>query len=173
MTNNRSLMHRNAMLMGTWLGGFWIFKFIFFPLGLLYPFCSMIFMGLTISMPYMAYKWVNMYRDNMLGGSITFAHAYMFSLYMFLFASLLTTIAHYVYFAFIDQGFLYETYSQTTTMLEVQGGKEIQELTAQFNEALDAFKTLTPIDITLNIMSWNFTCGIFLSLIIALFVKKK
>jgi len=38
MTENKGYLQRYAMLFGTYLGGFWILKFILFPLGLTTPF---------------------------------------------------------------------------------------------------------------------------------------
>ena len=38
MTENRGYMQRYAMLFGTYMGGFWILKFILFPVGLSVPF---------------------------------------------------------------------------------------------------------------------------------------
>ncbi len=38
MAENRGYMQRYAMLFGTYMGGFWILKFILFPVGLSVPF---------------------------------------------------------------------------------------------------------------------------------------
>ena len=50
MAENRGYMQRYAMLFGTYMGGFWILKFILFPVGLSVPFLLFLFMGLTLCM---------------------------------------------------------------------------------------------------------------------------
>ncbi len=46
MTENKGYLQRYAMLSGTYLGGFWILKFILFPLGVTVPFFIFLFIGL-------------------------------------------------------------------------------------------------------------------------------
>ena len=59
MAENKGYM-QYAMLFGTYLGGYWILKFILFPLGLTIPFLSFLFVGLTLCVPFMGYllKWI-------------------------------------------------------------------------------------------------------------------
>ena len=54
MAENKGYM-QYAMLFGTYLGGYWILKFILFPLGLTIPFLSFLFVGLTLCVPFMGY----------------------------------------------------------------------------------------------------------------------
>ena len=53
-----------------------------------------------------------MYRDKICGGSIQFSHAMLFTIFMYMFASLLVAVAHYAYFQFIDHGFIINSYIQ-------------------------------------------------------------
>ena len=99
------------MLFGTYLGGFWILKFILFPLGISVPFLFSIFIGLTLCVPFMAYYYVRMYRNMVCGGTISFLHAWIFTVFMYMFAALLTAVAHYIYIRFIDQGFISVSYT--------------------------------------------------------------
>lgn len=106
------------MLFGTYLGGYWILKFILFPLGLTTPFLSFLFMGLTICVPFMGYYYVRMYRNTACGGSISFLHAWIFTVFMYMFAALLTAMAHYIYFRFIDHGFVINAYESQIDILK-------------------------------------------------------
>ena len=45
MAENRGYMQRYAMLFGTYMGGFWILKFILFPVGLSGSFFTFPFHG--------------------------------------------------------------------------------------------------------------------------------
>lgn len=109
MAENKGYM-QYAMLFGTYLGGYWILKFILFPLGLTIPFLSFLFVGLTLCVPFMGYYYVRMYRNTVCGGGISFLHAWIFTVFMYMFAALLTAVAHYIYFRFIDHGFVINAY---------------------------------------------------------------
>lgn len=102
-------MQRYAMLFGTYMGGFWILKFILFPVGLSVPFLLFLFMGLTLCVPFMGYYYARMYRNQVCGGGISFLHAWIFTVFMYMFAALLAAVAHYIYFRFIDHGYVINT----------------------------------------------------------------
>lgn len=106
MAENRGYMQRYAMLFGTYMGGFWILKFILFPVGLSVPFLLFLFMGLTLCVPFMGYYYARMYRNQVCGGGISFLHAWIFTVFMYMFAALLAAVAHYIYFRFIDHGYV-------------------------------------------------------------------
>ena len=106
MTENRSYLQKYAMHFGTYMGIYWILKFILFPLGFHIPFLSLLFVILTLAVPFIGYHYVKMYRDKICGGSIQFSHAVLFTIFMYMFASLLVAVAHYAYFQFIDHGFI-------------------------------------------------------------------
>ena len=82
MTENRGYMQRYAMLFGTYMGGFWILKFILFPVGLSVPFLLFLFMGLTLCVPFMGYYYARMYRNQVCGGGISFLHAWIFTVFI-------------------------------------------------------------------------------------------
>lgn len=109
MAENRGYMQRYAMLFGTYMGGFWILKFILFPVGLSVPFLLFLFMGLTLCVPFMGYYYARMYRNQVCGGGISFLHAWVFTVFMYMFAALLAAVAHYIYFRFIDHGYVINT----------------------------------------------------------------
>ena len=97
MAENKGYMQRYAMLFGTYMGVFWISKFILFPIGLSVPFLLFLFMGLTLCVPFMGYYYARMYRNHVCGGGISFLHAWIFTVFMYIFAALLAAVAHYIY----------------------------------------------------------------------------
>ena len=107
------------MLFGTYMGVFWILKFILFPLGLKYnlPFLSFLFMGLTLCVPFMGYYYLRIYRNQVCGGAINFLPAWLFTVSMYIFSALLTAVAHYIYFRYIDHGFILDTYENLLSSL--------------------------------------------------------
>ena len=52
------------MAAGTIMGTFWIFKFIFLPLGMSMPVFMLVFGVLTICVPFIGYRLACHYRDN-------------------------------------------------------------------------------------------------------------
>lgn len=166
-------MQRYAMLFGTYMGGYWILKFIFFPLGLTTPFLSLLFIGLTLCVPFMGYHYVKMYRNRVCEGSIGFLQAWIFTVFMYMFAALLTAVAHYIYFRFIDQGYVISAYESQIDILSQSGVPEMEAYTNVFQDTLDTAKSLTPIDITMQLVSWNVFCGSLLAIPTALFVMRR
>ena len=92
---------------------------------------------------------------------------------MYIFAALLTAVAHYIYFRFIDHGFIINTYE---TMLDTFSQSNIPGVEAyvdQLEEVMEVMQTLTPIDITMQLMSQNVFYGSLLAIPTALFVMRR
>lgn len=173
MTENRGLMQRYAMLLGTYMGVFWILKFILFPLGMTVPFCSLMFMALTLCVPFMGYYYARMYRNTACGGFIGFGHAWWFTTMMYMFAAVLTAVAHYVYFRYIDQGFMVNTCEEQIDLIASGNLPGMDTYVNTLREALAGLKRLTPIDITMQMISQNVFIGTILAVPTALFVARK
>lgn len=173
MTDNKGYLQRYAMLFGTYLGGFWILKFILFPLGLNVPFLFFLFAGLTLCVPFMAYYYVRLYRNHVCGGTISFLHAWIFTVFMYMFAALLTAAAHYIYFRYIDQGFVLNTYEGMLNGLEREALPGMDIYIEQLKSSLSVIRTLTPIEITMQLMSQNVFYGSLFAIPTALFVMKR
>lgn len=162
------------MHFGTYMGIYWILKFILFPVGLTIPFLMFLFVGLTLGVPFMGYYYARTYRDKVCGGSIKFLQAWVFTVFMYMFAALLTAVVHYIYFRFIDHGFIINTYME---MLEK--GSQTPQFTAmesyitQLKDMLELIRTLPPIDITMQLMSQNVFYGSILAVPTALLVMRK
>ena len=70
---------------------------------------------------------------------------------MYMFAALLTAVAHYIYFRFIDHGFVINAYESQIDILNKSGVPDIEAYTNMFQETLETVKSLTPIDITIEV----------------------
>lgn len=170
---DRSNLQRYSMLMGTYLGIYWVLKFCFFPLGMERPFLMMLFWGLTLAGPFMALYLARIYRDQVLGGVIGFTHAFTFCLFEYLYAALLAAVAHYVYYAFIDSGYILSTYSDLVDQMAQQSQEFSDAYKDQFHQILDLFSAMKPIDMTVEQLSMNLFWGFFLSVFSALALKRK
>lgn len=172
MTENRSYLQKYAMHFGTYMGIYWTLKFILFPLGFTIPFLSFLFVILTLAVPFIGYHYVKTYRDKICGGSIQLSHAILFSIFMYMFASLLVAVAHYIYFQFIDHGFIINSYTQLWDELMTKT-PALQENKEIIKETIETARSLTPINITMQLLSWDMFWGVLLALPTGLMVMKK
>ena len=173
MADNTTSLHKYAMQFGTYMGIYWVVKFVFFPLGLTNPFLLFLFLGLTLGVPFMGYYYAKMFRNKVCGGGISFLQASMFLIFMYMFAALLTAVAHYIYFRFIDNGYIIDTY---LGMLEVYMGVDMPGFEVyidQIKDTLEQVRSMSAIQITMQLFTSNVLNCTILALITALFVMKK
>lgn len=172
MTNYKAIQQRYAMNLGTCMGIFWIVKFALIPLGLQYNYLFLAYTVLTLAVPFIGYRYVAAFRDKECGGIISFSQACLFCLSMYIFASLLASVAHYVYFAWIDNGYMVE---KLTAMLKV--AMEINPVTGSdrelIDEAMKEYAAMTPADFTLQYLSSDIFCCSFLSVLTALVAMRR
>lgn len=174
MTAERPItLQEYAMRFGTYMGLFWIFKFIFLPIGFSIPLLQLLFILMTLFVPVLGYIYTRRYRNQYREGSLSFTQAFSFCFLMYLFASILAALAHYVYFRFIDQGYLLNTYlSQLDNIKDsVSGNMKIS--VEQLISSFEVISSLTPLQLTFQLLSQNFFYGILLSVPTALLTMKK
>lgn len=113
------------------------------------------------------------FRDNVLGGKISFRRAYGYSILTYLYAALLFAVAQYLYFQFLDNGFLVSQYSLQASSPQMQEMMKLYGLTEQdIRFMLENIAALRPIDIALQFFSTNLMLGVFVSLPVALVMRK-
>lgn len=169
----RAVMTRYATFCGTLMGLFWLAKFTLIPLGMVMPLLMFLFLVLSICVPFVAYAMARNFRNRYCGGVMNFGEAWLFLFLTFLYASLLTAMGYYIYFRFIDGGFILNALEETVnefvaTLPQIQR----EQMGAQMRELIHAQRSLTPITIALQQMSQNLMLGAIMALIIAPFVKK-
>ena len=166
-------LQEHAMRFGTAMGLFWIFKFIFLPLGFHVSYLQLLFVILTCSVPFVGYKFARIFRDKYCGGEISFTRAYAFILFMYFFAAMLTSVGHFVYFNFIDNGFITDTYLSQLEILKSNVSGEMEASVEQLMETFNIIASLSPIQLTLQLIFQNIFYGSLLALPTALFVMKR
>ena len=150
MTQNQPIsLQQTSMYFGTLMGIFWIIKFTFLPLGFTIPLLQLLFVLLTFFVPILGYLYARKFRNRYCEGTITFSRAFAFTVLMYLFAALLAAVAHYIYFRYIDNGFLIDSYI---------GQLEAMKPTAK---------------LTFQLISQNFLYGVLLALPTALLVMRR
>ena len=162
-----------ARIDGAYLGLVWIASFAFYICGLTSPALGLAAALLAVGSPVFAALRLRKFRDKARDGIISFRRAVAYYIMTFLYASLLMALAQYIYFAFIDGGYLVSTYSaimstpEAAAMLEASGMDA-----AQMSASISALAQTDPIYIVLNILSMNVTFGIMLSIPAAAIIKK-
>lgn len=175
----------HAMNMGAVVGVYYIGKFCLFPLSLSSTVAALLFLGLTLMVPFLVYHLVKIYRDRCLGGSIEFSRALAYTLLIMGFGSLLAAAAHYIYFAYIDNGLMVGKLTQSIEQLSAIDlstleGTESEGSIAQFNQYIEMLNTtaaqlkaMKPIDMTIGMLSNNISWAIAVSLPTALFASMR
>ncbi len=154
MTNYKPTLQECAMRYGTGMGLLWAFKFMLFPLGLRIPFLQLLFIVLTIGVPFLGYIFAKKFRERM-------------------FASLFVAVVHYIYFRYIDGGFVFEAYRSILNQFKETAGTELTTSLNQFEEAIDLLSGLTPLEMTFQLISQNMFYGMLMAIPTALIVMRK
>ena len=86
---------------------------------------------------------------------------------------MLLAVAQYIYFAYIDQGYLLSMFSQALTAPEVKQALQQAGLQQAMKESLEQLGQLRPIDYALNVLTVNIVIGIVMGLPIAVLMQRK
>ncbi len=159
---------------GALLALLWVISFGCYVVGLSNSIYGMVSLLLALATPFFVARRLRLFRDQVLGGGISFLRAYAFSMLTFFYASVLFALVQYVYMAYLDQGYLLQS------MMRIVGspeGKMLMEgygLTARDMESsLTGLAEMRPIDFSLNVLTANLMVGTFVGIPIALVMQRK
>ena len=156
-----------ALLSLLWIGGF-----ACYILGLANPTMGMLALLLIVASPFFAASRLRHFRDYAREGIITFRRGYAYTVLTFFYGGLLLAVAMFVYFNFIDQGYLLG--KLTDAMNSAEGKTVIQAygMGDQMEQGLRELADMRPIDYALNMLTINITTGFLLGLPIAAFMQR-
>ena len=164
MNQLKAFARQDALL----LGAVWIASFAFVVMAPESIFGSL----LALASPFVVGWRLGRFRDVGRDGIISFRRGYGYSVYTFLYASLLFALAQYLYFRFIDGGtFLQMLNDSVTTFgpLYEQYGLKMQDL----QQALAGMQSLSAVQWAFMLMMQNFFIGFILSIPIAAICARK
>lgn len=149
----------------------WVSSFACYILGISNPMYTLAALTLMIATPFYAARRLRRFRDEDRGGLISFGRGWAYVVYIFFYASVLLALVQYLYFAYMDQGYLLSSF---TSALSSPEGKQVLEQygmqqTAQ--ESLEAMSKMRPIDYALNVLTMNIMTGMVLGVPIAALTK--
>lgn len=169
LKEEKKQFHAFARVDGLIIGAVWVASFCCYVYGLKSPTVGMIGNVLAMLSPMMAYKRVKRFRDYVRDGMLSFWRAVNYYILIFAYAAILFAFVQYVYFAFIDGGYLYHTYLSIVMQPEYEALIKAYGMTiAQAREMMEELSQVPAITIALNIFVFNLGVGIFLSIPAAL-----
>lgn len=149
------------------LGGVWMLSFAFIVMA---P-RSILGGLLALSTPFVVAWLLRRFRDKALDGVISFRRGYAYSVYCFIYASLLFAVVQYVYFRFIDGGqfmqMLTESMKVLTPIYQKNGFNS-----GELQQALEEIKSIPPSQLVFTLLMQNIFIGLFLSVPIAVILRK-
>ena len=166
MENKNSGLMSAAMSYGFSLGIFWIVKYIFYMFSMRFSYLVVIYWGMSLVVPYLAYLLTKRYRED-LGGVISFSQAWRFGVLIYLFAAMLVSIMHYVFYRFVaPPDFLSSAVEQTIASL-----KQMQ-VDSKVISSIESMN-FSPIHMALQGILNNIFYGFILSLPVAALVCRR
>ena len=127
---------------------------------------------LALATPFVVGWRLARFRDVARDGVISFRRGYGFSVYVFLYASLLFALAQYLYFRFVDGGKFLQMLSDSLTTfgpLYEQYGVNMSDM----QQALGGMQSLSAVQWAFMLMMQNFFIGFILSIPIAAICARK
>jgi hypothetical protein len=162
---NKGLLLKSAMFYGLLLGVFWIVKYLFFIWGVTHPSVSVVYWALTPLTIVFAYIFTKVYKI-LIGGWISFFHAWQFGVLLYFFAAVIVSLLHYIFYTYLaPAGYLTDVIDMTMKM--------VKELNPQTEEAILKMPVITPIRMAIQGIFNNLLYGILLSLPVAAMLCRK
>lgn len=159
-----------AMYYGFFMGLFWILKFMLVPFVFRSSVASLAFVVLTIAVPFVGYFMARQYRDRCCpDGRVGLLQAWLFCSLLYVFAALITSVGHYLYFSFLDGGQLVAGYRQILDAV-ASASPEMKATFDVYEETLDLLASMSPVQLTIQLISNNVFYGLWLALPTALIV---
>ena len=162
-----------ARVDGALLALLWIASFACYVVGIANPLYGMMAMVLMVATPFFVALRLGKFRDHGRDGIISLSRGWAYSVYVFFYAAILLAVAQYVYFAYIDQGYLLQSFTMALSTPESKQMMEQYGITQAMDESLEMMGQLRPIDYALNMLTANIMVGVVLGLPIATLMRRK
>lgn len=157
---------------GFFLALLWIASFACYIMGITNGLLGMVAMMLAVMTPFFVAGRLRKFRDEGREGVISFRRSYAYTVFVFFYGAVLLAVAQFVYFAYLDNGYLLSTYSKIVSSSE---GKELIKqygMSQMVNDSLSEMASLRPIDFALNILTVNIIIGFVLGVPIGLVMQR-
>lgn len=156
---------------GLFMGLLWIASFACFVGGFQNQILMLACMVFMLSTPFLAAKRLKVFRDYAREGSISFNRAFAYSILIFFYGSLILAAAIFVYFSFLDNGYLYAEIVKTYSRPEME--PTLKQIGMTVKDIITLYSAYRPIDFAMQSITSNVTFGIFFSIPIAALLRKQ
>ena len=157
---------------GFFLALLWIASFACYIMGISNGLMGMAAIMMAVMTPFFVAGRLRKFRDEGREGVISFRRSYAYTVFVFFYGAVLLAVAQFLYFAYMDNGYLLSTFSKIVTSAE---GKEMLQqygMTQVAEDSLTEMASLRPIDYALNILTVNIMIGFVLGVPIGLAMQK-
>ena len=166
MKDEKNLLLKSAMVYGLIMGLFWAVKYVFFALSVSFPFLSFVYWGLTFSVPFLLATLILHFRvyapDN-----ISFSRDWTLGVLIYIFAALFVSLEHYVFYRYLaPPNFIADSMNSAIALINESGVSE------EVKETVEAMRTPTPIQMTIQGIFNNILYGVIVSLPVALITSR-
>ena len=170
-TVTRKSLLQHSMEGGVWLGLYLIVRFAFMVMGLYYSVANLIALALFAGTPFVLYRIMMVYHRNNSYISF-FSLLWMMGIMLFFFTSLISSLAQYIYYVYINPDYIRVQFQSAVELMESL------DLMAKDPSLLDAMKAglekgnvPSPMSVVVERMWVNLFFGSLLSAAIAWLVK--
>ncbi|WP_028904382.1 DUF4199 domain-containing protein [Prevotella sp. P6B4] len=158
---------------GFFLAILWIVSFASYIIGLSNQLLAMASLLMVVSTPFFVANRLRKFRDEGREGVISFGRSYAYTIFVFFYGAILLAVAQYLYFAYLDDGYLVNSFSKMMTSEEGRTMLEQYGMTKVIDESLTEMATTRPIDYALNVLTINILLGFIFGVPIGLIMQKK
>ena len=158
---------------GALLSLLWISGFICYVQGLTSQLMGMAALLLIVVSPFFAANRLRHFRDEAREGIISFRRGYAYTIFTYFYAGLLLAAVLYVYFAFIDGGYLIAKLTEAMTSDAGRQAMQSYGMADQLEDSLHELAEMRPIDFALNMLTINIMTGCLLGVPIAALMQRK
>ena len=157
---------------GALLALLWMATFFLYIIGVENQMLGLAALLLMVYTPIFVGERLGKFRDYGREGLISFRRAYAYTVLVFFYGGVLFAIAQYLYFAFIDNGYLMTQFSKMVNSNEAQKMLQQYGMTEMMNESLNEMANIRPIDYALNMLTVNISLGFILGVPISLIMQR-
>lgn len=158
---------------GFFLAVLWIASFASYVMGIANSMLGLVALGLAVSTPFFVAGRLRRFRDEGREGTISFRRGYAYTVFVFFYGAVLLAVAQFVYFAYLDHGYLMNTFSEMASSPEGKQMFEQYGMTEMVKDSLSQMASIRPIDYALNILTVNIMVGAVLGVPISLVMQRE
>ena len=158
---------------GFFLALLWIASFASYIMGLSNQILAMAAMLMAVISPFFVAGRLRKFRDEGRERVISFGRSYAYTIFVFFYGAVLLAVAQYLYFAYMDNGYLVNSFAK---MMSTDEGRQMLEqygMTKVVDDSLAEMAATRPIDYALNILTINISLGFILGVPIGLIMQRR